>query len=155
MQQWNGDGIQWRLAEFGALDSSVVYEILKLRQEIFMVEQGVPYLDIDGLDYDCQHCTGYIGDVLVAYLRVLPNDVFEPGYANFGRVVVRREYRNKGFGTRMVNLALGFLDARRGTRPVKISSQLHLREFYGLAGFETDGPSYIQSQIPHIRMLKH
>jgi ElaA protein len=154
VQHRHEDEIQWAFSEFGALESSVVYEALKLRQEIFIVEQGVPYSDIDGLDYRCQHCTGRIQDTLVAYLRILPNDVFEPGYANFGRVVVRREFRGKGLGREMVTRALRFLDPVRGTRPIKISSQLHLEKFYGLAGFETTGASYIQTRIPHIRMLR-
>jgi ElaA protein len=154
VQHWHDGKVQWRFSAFRALESSVLYEALKLRQQIFIVEQDVPYSDIDGLDYDCQHCTGHVQEILVAYLRVLPNDVFEPGYANFGRVVVRQECRGKGLGTELVKRALQFLDPIRGTRPVKISSQLHLKEFYGLAGFETDGASYIQSRIPHIRMLK-
>ncbi|CAN7683940.1 GNAT family N-acetyltransferase [Paraburkholderia sp. 22099] len=148
------DAVAWRWSSFEQLPVAHLYAAISLRESIFVVEQNVPYLDADGRDPHCRHLTGFVDGRLVAYARVLPKDLFEPGFFSFGRVVVHPEHRHAGIGRELVTLALAHLDEVRGNTPVKISSQFYLREFYQSFGFAPQGEPYIEDRILHIGMVR-
>ncbi len=146
--------INWVFSNFDELNVHQLYKVLALRESIFIVEQNVPYVDMDGKDMHCIHLMGYYENALVAYMRIVPFDLFEAGYFSFGRVVVRADMRNRGTGRQLVRSGIEFLDTIREGFPIKISSQLYLEGFYASFGFISQGKSYIEDQIPHIAMVR-
>lgn len=153
---WTGTAsyMQWMWSDFNRLNVCQLYELLRLRESIFIVEQDVPYVDIDGKDKQCMHLMGYAGHEMVAYMRVVPLNLFESGYFSLGRVVVRTDLRGSGLGREMVKHGLAYLDQIRGGYPIKISSQLYLKDFYTSFGFQAQGEPYIEDRIPHIAMVR-
>ncbi|MCB5190916.1 GNAT family N-acetyltransferase [Methylobacillus arboreus] len=150
----NADKIVWRFSTFEALSVQELYAILALRESIFIVEQDVPYTDIDGKDSHCTHLMGYLGNDLVAYLRIVPVGLFKPGCYSLGRVVLKKELRGGSAGKLLLSLGLEYLDSIRNGVPVCISSQLYLKNFYSKLGFEEEGEPYIEDRIPHIAMTR-
>lgn len=148
------NSINWIWSDFHNLNAVHLYAALSLRESIFIVEQNVPYLDLDGKDPHCRHLLGYLNKELVAYMRTVPLDLFEYGFYSLGRVVVRSDMRNVGLGRELVYRGLEYLDEVRGGHPIKISSQLYLEDFYASFGFVSQGESYIEDMIPHIAMIR-
>lgn len=146
--------INWIWSSFSGLSVHQLYEVLKLRQSIFIVEQQVPYPDIDDKDKHCLHLMGCVGQEVVAYMRLVPLHLFDEGYYSLGRVVVKHALRGTGLGRELVAKGIQHLDKIRNGHPVKISSQLYLKEFYSEFGFEEAGESYIEDLIPHIAMIR-
>lgn len=146
--------INWVFSHFDELNVYQLYEILALRESIFIVEQNVPYTDIDSKDMHCIHLMGYSQNALVAYMRIVPLNLFEAGYFSLGRVVVRADMRNHGTGRQLVNSGIELLDKIRNGVPIKISSQLYLKDFYASFGFVAQGEPYIEDRIPHIAMIR-
>jgi ElaA protein len=147
--------VRWKWSTFSELPNDYLYAAMSLRESIFVVEQNVPYLDADGRDPYCHHLTGYINGRLVAYARVLPKDLFETGFFSFGRVVVHLDQRGSGIGRQLVARVLAYLDEIRGDTPIKISSQLYLKDFYASFGFAAHGEPYVEDQILHIEMVRN
>ena len=146
--------IRWVWADFYHLSVVQLYEILALRESIFIVEQNVPYVDIDGKDIHCIHLMGYKENEMIGYMRLVPLDLFEKGYYSFGRVVVKAEERGTGLGRKLVQEGIRRLDEIRNDYPIKISSQLYLKDFYSSFGFIPIGDPYIEDQISHIAMVR-
>ncbi|MES2552262.1 MAG: GNAT family N-acetyltransferase [Pseudomonadota bacterium] len=146
--------IQWRLSTFNELSNRDLYALLALRESIFIVEQDVPYSDIDGKDLHCTHLLGSLHGELVAYMRILPVGLFEAGFFSIGRVVLRQDLRSTGIGHELVRQGMQYLDSVRSNFPVKISSQLYLKNFYSRFGFVAVGDMYIEDRIPHIAMVR-
>lgn len=146
--------IAWNWFRFEELSSRELYSALQLRQKIFIVEQGVPYADIDGKDAQSMHLLGVLKGKVVAYLRALPPGLFEPGYASFGRVVVTPQMRGRGLGRKLVEEYLDRFNNENCGIPIKISSQAYLKDFYASFGFVAAGALYIEDRIPHIAMIK-
>ncbi|SIT43754.1 GCN5-related N-acetyltransferase (modular protein) [Paraburkholderia ribeironis] len=147
------DVVAWQEWSFATMPIEHLYAAITLRESIFVVEQDVPYLDADGRDPLCHHIAGFVDDQLVAYLRVLPKGLFEPGFHSFGRVVVHRSRRHAGIGRQLVARGLAYINQRQDGVPIKISSQLYLKDFYGSFGFEPRGEPYIEDRILHIEMV--
>jgi len=150
----DAQAIQWRLLAFNELSNHELYALLALRESIFIVEQDVPYADIDGKDPHCTHLLGSLQGELVAYMRILPVGLFEAGFFSMGRVVLRQDLRSTGIGHELVRQGIQHLDSIRGNVPVKISSQLYLKNFYSRFGFVAIGEMYIEDRIPHIAMVR-
>jgi len=149
--------IRWRWKEFDELDTRELYDILALRQEVFVVEQSCPYPDIDGKDAAAWHLLGGMerhGGRLGAYLRVLPAGTH---YAetSIGRVVVRPELRGRETGRALMREGLRYIAKRAGREvPVRVEAQAHLEAFYRGLGFETVSDPYEVDGIPHLQMLR-
>lgn len=146
--------INWVMASFNELNVHQLYSLLKLRESIFIVEQNVPYPDIDGKDLHCKHLMGFLNQDVVGYMRLVPLDIFEEGYFSLGRVTVQSDLRSYGIGRQLVQLGIDYLDGIRNSHPIKISSQLYLKDFYASFGFVAQGESYIEDRIPHIAMIR-
>ena len=143
--------MEFKIKRFNELSVSELYFVLKLRSEIFVVEQNCVYLDADGKDNSALHLLGYIDDKLIAYARI-----FEPGIyfdnASIGRVVVDVNYRRGGNGFTLVKKAIEVSKSLSNT-PITISAQQYLEKFYQSLGFETVSEMYLEDDIPHIEML--
>lgn len=147
--------LQFSSKPFEALTVYELYDIMALRQEVFVVEQNCPYLDADGKDLHAWHIMGRNeeGD-LVAYTRVLPPGVSYEGYASIGRVVSAPEVRRSGAGRLIMEHSLALCRALFGpTPPVKISAQTYLIRFYESFGFRSTGEEYLEDGIPHVAMV--
>lgn len=142
----------WENRSFNDLDVSTLYAILKIRQEVFIVEQTCPYLDADGQDAQAQHLfarsdTGK----LLAYARVfLPTP--EKPYSRIGRVLSTGSKRGSGLGKQLMQRAIAFIQERAPHQPIRLSAQTYLRDFYASYGFMEVGDEYLEDDIPHIDM---
>jgi len=127
--------------------------MFQLRSEVFVVEQDCVYQDIDGLDPKANHLFVYDSENLVAYARLFDPNIFTPGKAVIGRVVVRETYRGMGLGHDLIRFCLEAL--KKGDKispPIKISAQKHLQKFYESHGFISTGKEYLEDGIPHCEM---
>lgn len=142
--------IGWRTRTFTQLTHAELYALLKLRVDVFVVEQRCPYPEIDGQDEEAMHVLGHADGVLVAYARILPPHA--DGAPHIGRVVVHGDHRGKGLGVQVMNEALRSLRNTYGNVAVVVSAQAHLQRFYEDLGFERISPEYDWDGIPHIDM---
>jgi ElaA protein len=143
----------WTCVPFQELTPHVLYEILRLRSEVFVLEQQCLYQDIDRLDYQSFHLCGYAGNVLVAYARILPAGVAYPE-VSIGRVITSPAHRRNGFGILLMQQALLQINQMYGAVPVKIGAQQYLKRFYESFGFEDLNQPYMEDGIPHMYMLR-
>lgn len=139
---------------FEQLSLEQLYKILKLRQEVFVVEQDCPYLDADDRDQLSYHLVSWDDDgEAVAYVRILPKGVVYENYAAIGRVVTSKSIRGTGGGRKLMIEALSQTQKLFGEVPVKISAQSYLLKFYRELGFEQVGEEYLEDNIPHMAMV--
>jgi ElaA protein len=138
------------------LDASTLYELLKVRAEVFVVEQACPYLDPDGADMlpGTRHfwLVGSEGAVL-ATLRLMEDEPSEEGGEpafRIGRVCTAAAARGHGYATRLMEVAL----AEVGSNPCRIHAQTYLADMYGSLGFVQDGDEFVEDGIPHVPMLR-
>jgi ElaA protein len=145
--------MKWIAKSFEGLTTLELYQILRLRAEIFVVEQDCVYQDVDNKDQNSFHVCGYDHDKLVGYARVVI-----PGISyseiSIGRVVVAESHRGNKLGDDLMNEAISFIDSKLGPQPIRISAQSHLKKFYSNLGFVFTGKEYMEDGIPHIEMLK-
>ena len=145
--------ITWQWTRFEGLSLQALYEVLALRQKVFVLEQG-PYLDADGLDQHSWHLLGRddSGELLL-YLRIV-----DPGLKydepSIGRVVIDKSLRGTGLGRVMMAEAVRRCDQAWPGRANRISAQAHLARFYGEFGFAPVGEPYLEDTIPHQEMLR-
>ena len=146
--------LTWNTYSFDELDVYLLYAILALRQEVFVVEQTCWYLDADGKDQAALHVVGTDDqDRVVAYTRVLPRGAAYVDYASIGRVITSPLVRGRGVGRPLMQQSIDALYAAWGSQPVKISAQAHLQDFYGSLGFAGVGEVYDEDGIPHRAMI--
>lgn len=144
--------MQWYIKEFKELDTNEIYEILKLRSEVFIVEQQCVYQDIDGKDDSSYHLFALDKGMIAAYLRIL-----EKGSSyneiSIGRVLIAKNYRGKGLGRELMLKAIDFIDNTIKEDAIRISAQEYLVKFYRNLGFDIVSDVYLEDGIPHIEML--
>lgn len=136
-----------RSARFAELTTSQLYEILRLRSEVFVVEQDCVYLDLDGRDTESTTTHWWIEDAaghVIATARLLRT---HPG-SRIGRVVVDATQRKNGVGSRIVEQAL-----RVAPRPTRADAQAHLEDWYARFGFVREGDEFVEDGIPHVPMV--
>lgn len=137
---------------FEELTNVELYEILRLRSEVFVVEQSCIYQDIDGKDPACHHVMLYIGNSLAAYSRVVPAGLsFRE--ISLGRVLVNPNFRGLGLGKTIVKEAIEACYAILGKGDIKIGAQYYLLAMYQSLGFEPQGETYDEDGIEHVDML--
>lgn len=137
------------VAGFADLDPRTLYDLLRLRVDVFVVEQACAYPELDGRDTEpgTRHLWLADGGPPTAYLRVLS----EPdGVARIGRVVVTPAARGAGAAGRLMSAAL----AEVGDRPAVLDAQAHLVALYERHGFAVAGPEYVEDGIPHVPMAR-
>ncbi|MDO9374434.1 MAG: GNAT family N-acetyltransferase [Ferruginibacter sp.] len=143
--------LTWKYSSFKELTVEELYEIMRLRNGVFVVEQNCVYQDADKKDAKSYHLAGWLEDELVAYCRVLPPGLsFED--SSIGRVVTSPAHRKSGFGRELVQLGIEKTLAQYNCSTITIGAQLYLRKFYESLGFVQISPEYLEDNIPHIDM---
>ena len=141
------------LKDFAGLNTVELYQILRLRSEIFVVEQHCPYQDLDNKDIISSHLMCFARNELIGYARILP-----PGASysepSIGRVAVAFTERKKGLGRKLMAEAIESSNTLFPGKDIVISAQNYLREFYADLGFIAEGSVYDEDGIPHIRMRR-
>lgn len=139
---------QFRVATFANLTTDQLYAVLRLRVEVFVVEQACPYPELDGRDHEpsTEHLWVEVDGEVAAYVRVLQGE----GHALIGRVVTAPEHRGRGYAADLVRWAL----ERIGDRDTRIGAQTQLERWYSQFGFERCGPDYDEDGIRHLPMLR-
>ncbi len=145
--------IQWICKYFNDLLVTELYAIIRLRNEVFVVEQNCVFQDADNKDQQCFHVMGFINNELVAYTRLLDKGIAY-NYASIGRVVTNPNYRNKGAGKLLMQQSIEQCYTLFGKQPIKIGAQLYLKKFYESFGFEQSSNVYDEDGIDHIEMIK-
>ncbi|HUS23413.1 MAG TPA: GNAT family N-acetyltransferase [Candidatus Binatia bacterium] len=145
--------VRWGWKAFDALAPAELYAALRLRSEIFVVEQDCVFLDLDGRDPQCEHLLGQAGGELLAYLRLVPPGV-RLAEVSIGRVVVAKSARGTGLGRAAMQEGIRRCEARYPGAPIKVSAQQHLERFYASLGFARIGEPYIEDGIAHLDMLR-
>lgn len=144
--------LQWHWHAFNDLTPSALYAILRLRSEVFVVEQRSIFQDMDKVDLSSLHVCGYDeSGELVAYARCIPSGI-KYAAASIGRVVTSQSVRGTGMGHVLVRQSIACVDAQLGGGPIRISAQAHLQAFYAQHGFIADGDLYLEDDIPHQAM---
>jgi ElaA protein len=145
--------INWNSKNFDQLNPYELYDLLRLRSEVFVVEQNCVFLDMDNLDQYCIHLLGYDGSKLMAYTRIVPPGLIYKE-ASIGRVVTSSSVRYTGAGKKLMEQSIITLYKLFGSIPIKIGAQLYLKKFYESFGFVQMNEVYLEDGIEHIHMLR-
>ena len=138
---------------FDQLTPYELYDIMALRQEVFVVEQNCPYLDADGKDLHSWHLMGRdVQGKLICYTRLLPEGLSYDGYVSIGRVVSSPAARGAGAGKILIRRSIDMCRHLFGNQPKKIGAQTYLLKFYARFGFQSTGEEYLEDCIPHTKM---
>ncbi len=141
----------WVLKTFDSLTLQELYAILRLRTEVFVVEQNCVFQDMDNKDQQCYHLMGWKDGQLIAYTRLVPPGVSykEP---SIGRVVTSPVARGNGTGKLLMEKSIEEIIQLYGKTPIKIGAQLYLKKFYESLGFSQTSNKYDEDGIDHIEM---
>ena len=144
--------ITWICKPFDELSPHELYAILRLRNEVFVVEQNCAFQDADNKDQASYHLMGWQSSALVAYTRLVP-----PGTAyaepSIGRVVTSITARGSGIGRMLMQQSVTTCRKLFGNSTIRIGAQLYLKDFYASLGFVPTGGIYPEDGIEHIQML--
>lgn len=147
--------VDWVCKHHSDLGKQQLYAILRLREQVFVVEQKCAYQDIDGQDLegDTHHLMAWKDNQLVAYLRLLDPET-HGGDVVIGRVVVASSVRGSGLGHQMMAEALKQAAKYWHGVPIYLSAQTHLQGYYEQYGFVAQGEHYLEDEIPHVGMRR-
>lgn len=144
--------IDIEIKPFGALTTKELYELLRLRSEVFIIEQNCVYEDMDGNDQKAVHIVGKKEGSIIAYARIFkPGDYC--GKASIGRVLVKKGERKFGYGKDIMKNAIRAVHENLKEPIIQVSAQLYLERFYHEMGFNQVGDGYLEDGIPHITMI--
>jgi ElaA protein len=136
------------ICSFNELNIHQLYALLKLRQDVFVLEQNCVYPDLDEKDQKATHVLQYINGDLSGYARLFhPGDYFDN--ASIGRVVVSMKYRNTGAGFHLMKTCVEHQTNVFKHYTIDISAQAYLQKFYESLGFKITGEGYLEDGIPH------
>lgn len=153
--------MQIHFASFRQLDVDTLYALIKLRVDVFVVEQACAYAELDGLDLDqgTLHVLGYDNDKLFAYARILNlhqgsylphTNVTEP--LRIGRVLVEKSFRSRGYATLLLRSAIDYLRSRQPERSIELAAQVEVCKLYEALGFHSISGHYLEDGILHVDM---
>lgn len=143
--------LSWQLYRFDELSTDQLYAIIRLRQDIFVVEQNCIYSDLDGLDQESLHLCGWRDNELLCYLRCLPPGLDYQESA-LGRILVGPAARGLKLGRELVRRGIEVNLKQWPGSGIRIGAQAYLEGFYEDLGFETCSDVYDEDGIPHIKM---
>jgi ElaA protein len=145
--------ITWHLKKFESLTVHELYAVLRLRSEVFVVEQACIFQDMDNKDQTSHHLLGWENNNLVAYTRLVPPGISYPE-ASIGRVVTSPAARGSGIGKQLMEKSIEEAFKLYGKTPIRIGAQLYLKKFYESLGFRQTSNVYIEDGIDHIEMIR-
>ena len=134
------------------LSSRQLYQLFRLRTQVFVVEQQCAYPEVDEIDEKAGHVLGYHQQQLVACARLVPPGLSYP-QPSIGRVAVALPFRGRGWGRQAFQYAFRQMQARYPQQPVKIQAQQYLESFYHRLGFRTVSRPYPDVGIMHVDMI--
>lgn len=145
--------MQWQCLGFDQLTTDQLYDILKLRVDVFVVEQNCPYPEIDGHDrvQGTYHVVAYENGMLMAYLRLLPAGLTYD-CVSIGRVITSEAARGRGLGSELLRQGLAYAEQLWPGENIEIGAQSHLQSYYNRFGFTAFSEEYLEDGIPHIDM---
>ncbi len=137
-----------RTSRFAELEVDRLYDLLRLRVDVFVVEQACPYPELDGRDTEpaTEHLWVELDGTVVSTVRILRGD----RAWQIGRVATARGHRGQGYAAALVRAAI----ERIGQQPVEIGAQAHLQGWYERLGFVRCGPDYLEDGIAHLPMRR-
>jgi len=138
--------------KFEELTSIELYEIIKLRIDIFVVEQNCPYPELDRKDYKAIHHFIKDNDEIVAYLRILPKGI-SYDEMSIGRFIVKKNHRGRGLAKKILKNAINYIEKKLNETEIRLSGQKYLEKFYNSFEFDTVSDVYLEDDIPHVEML--
>ncbi|MGL4453243.1 MAG: GNAT family N-acetyltransferase [Sarcina sp.] len=144
--------MELKVKSFNELTGNEMYEILKSRSEVFVVEQDCVYQDIDDKDKHSYHLFYENKGRIVAYVRAIPIGIsYEE--ASIGRVITLKEYRGTGISKKLMIEAIKFIEKHYGETRIRISAQKYITKFYENVGFRQVTEEYLEDDILHVGML--
>lgn len=145
--------VKWLFKPFNELNAVELYPLLKLRQDVFIVEQRCAYADLDDADYHCWHLTGSLHGKAVACSRIVPPGIkYEE--ASIGRVATHSSVRMTGMGKELMRRSIAHCNDLFYRPAIRIGAQKYLKKFYEGFGFTDVGQEYIEDDIPHLIMFR-
>lgn len=152
---------EFSIKTFDELTTVDLYHILKARSQVFVVEQNCPYQDMDEVDFDCLHLVAHQNEALIGYCRIVPpvfntkkSSVNPSGpIPSIGRVLVLAEHRGDGVARQIMLEAIKYCRKKYGKKPIIISAQAYLLNFYQSLGFIPEGENYFHDGIEHVTMV--
>ncbi|TDX84485.1 GNAT family N-acetyltransferase [Epilithonimonas xixisoli] len=145
--------IDWKIKAFSELTTTELYEIIKARVNVFVVEQDCPYPDLDDYDQKAIHLWAEKEGEVLAYCRIFDKGIKYPE-TSIGRVVTTENGRGTGLGKQLISYAIDVIENRLRTTEVRISAQDYLLKFYSGFGFVDTGKKYLEDNIPHTEMFR-
>ena len=137
---------------YNELTTNQLYSILKLRAEVFVVEQNCAYQDLDNKDNKALHLIGEINNEIIAYTRIFKKGDYFTN-SSIGRVLVKKEFRKKELGKVIMEKSIEIIKKHTKEEKIEISAQKYLTKFYKDLGFKKTGKEYLEDNIPHIKMM--
>ncbi|HKC69012.1 MAG TPA: GNAT family N-acetyltransferase [Bacteroidia bacterium] len=144
--------MHFKVKKFKELSVDELYDLLRLREQIFVVEQSCIYVDADGVDKKSIHVLGLVKNKIVAYARVIPEGVTY-STPSIGRVVVAEKHRGKKYAYDLMDVAIEVARKKLDAKKITISAQVYLKEFYKSIGFKPIGKPYLEDGLPHVKMI--
>jgi ElaA protein len=142
-----------KVKSFQELNVNELYEMLRLRSEVFVVEQNCIFLDQDNKDQQCYHLLLFTEGKLAAYCRLVP-----PGLSykemSIGRVITSPAVRGSGLGKKVMQLAIESCQELFGQKDIRIGAQTYALSFYASLGFVAEGDVYDEDGIEHVEMVR-
>lgn len=145
--------LQFKWSRFESLGVLELYEIIRAREAVFVVEQACPYQEVDGMDISSWHLSVTMDGELAAYARLVDPGVkyLQP---SIGRVMTVKKFRSLKIGRALMTEAIRFSESQFPGQSIKIGAQVYLNEFYGSFGFEAVSDPYDEDGILHIDMIR-
>ena len=141
------------IKKFSELSTEEIYNILKLRSEVFVVEQNCVYQDIDEKDKKATHLFIEKNNEIIAYTRIFKKGDYYEENPSIGRVVVSKKERGKNLGKEIMLNSIEFIKKELEGIKIELSAQKYLDKFYKDLDFYSEGEDYLEDGIPHQRMF--
>ncbi|WP_010651783.1 GNAT family N-acetyltransferase [Oceanobacillus massiliensis] len=144
--------MKWMMKEFNELTNEQLYQLLKARIDVFVVEQKCAYPELDNYDQNSLHLFLLVGDEIAANIRILPKNT-KYKEVSIGRVLVVEKFRGKGYARAILERGIEFIHKDWKEDKIHIQAQVYLNEFYSSLGFKQISDIYLEDDIPHIDMI--
>ena len=141
------------IKKFSELSAEEIYNILKLRSEVFVVEQNCVYQDIDEKDQKAIHLFIEKNSEIIAYTRIFKKGDYYEENPSIGRVVVSKKERGKNLGKEIMKKSIYYIKENMEEKKIELSAQKYLDKFYKELQFYSEGEEYLEDGIPHQRMF--
>ncbi len=141
------------IKKFSELSTEEIYNILKLRSEVFVVEQNCVYQDIDEKDQKAIHLFIEKNSEIIAYTRIFKKGDYYEENPSIGRVVVSKKERGKNLGKEIMKKSIYYVKENMDEKKIELSAQKYLDKFYKELQFYSEGEDYLEDGIPHQRMF--